>query len=98
MTRTQQNALVAFAVVAAVAVTLMPDAAHAQAAGGGGGQLDDVIQWVVTNIGRAMINVGVIAIAILALCLRVSIGVVVFVACGGLILANYATIAGMFPI
>ena len=54
------------AVMAATfALVLATDPAFAQiGTGGGGGQLSQLIQWVITNIVRVAISAGVIGVAI----------------------------------
>jgi hypothetical protein len=72
---------------------LLPDLAQAQA---GGGQAQGLLNWVVTNIGRPMLNAGILLVAFFLLCARISLGVVGLVAAGGLVFANYAAIAAFF--
>ena len=87
------------ALVALAVFLLSPDLALAQAGGGGGGgQLAGLLQWVVTNIVVIALNAGILAIALLLMFLRVNFGIIAGVAAGGLIAANYATIAGFFGI
>jgi hypothetical protein len=78
-------------------IVLMPELAHAQAVTGGG-QLSALLQWVVTNVVRVGINAAVLGVAITLLMFRFSYVFVGFVAVGGLVAANYASIAGMFGI
>ncbi|UEM08122.1 hypothetical protein JL101_035590 (plasmid) [Skermanella rosea] len=82
------------AAVLATVILLMPELAHAQA--GGGGQAQSLLNWVVTTIGRPMLNAGILLVAFFLLCARVSLGIVGLVAAGGLVFANYAQIAGFF--
>ena len=91
MTSAGQRTVLALIILAAALV--LPDLAHAQA---GGGQAQSLLQWVVTNIGRPMLNAGILLVAFLLLCARVSLGVVGLVAAGGLVFANYAQIAAFF--
>lgn len=58
--------------------------------------LEGLLAWVVTTVGRPMLSAGVIFVAFLMLCARVSLGVIGLVAVGGLALANYQVIAGFF--
>ena len=88
------NAVLVAAIVLAVAVAMVPDLAHAQAAGAG--QADGLISWIVTTIGRPLLNGGILLVAFFLLCCRVSLGVVGMVAAGGLVFANYAQIASFF--
>lgn len=84
---------------AAVVLVLAADPAFAQIGpGGSGGQLSQLIQWVITNIVRVAISAGVIGVAIALLMFRFNFATVAMVAVGGLIAANYATIAGFFGI
>jgi hypothetical protein len=90
------NAVAITAVVLAVTITLMPELAHAQGGAAGAGQAQSLITWVVSSIGRPMLNAGIIFVAFCLLCARVSLGVVGMVAAGGLLFANYASVAGFF--
>ncbi|WP_426960349.1 TrbC/VirB2 family protein [Muricoccus radiodurans] len=93
------NKSVAVAASAALAVVLVASPAFAQVIGGGGsGQLSSLIQWVITNIVRVAISAGVIGVAIALLMFRFNFATVAMVAIGGLIAANYSTIAGFFGI
>lgn len=78
----------------AVAVAFTPELAHAQA--GGAGQLGSLVSWAVTNIVQVLLNVGVLAVAGMMLLMRFSWPPIAMVAIGGLIFANYSSIAGMF--
>lgn len=78
----------------AVAVAFTPELAHAQA--GGAGQLGSLVSWAVTNVVQVLLNVGVLVIAAMMLLMRVNLGAVAMVAIGGLIFANYTTLAGLF--
>lgn len=82
------------ALVTVILVALDADPAHAQAAGAG--QAQSLITWVVQSIGRPMLNGGILLVAFFLLCARVSLGTVAMVAAGGLVFANYASIAGFF--
>jgi hypothetical protein len=88
------NAVLAVAVVLAVAATMAPDLAFAQA--GGSGQAQGLLNWVVQSIGRPMLNGGILLVAFFLLCARVGLGTVGMVAAGGLVFANYEQIAGFF--
>ncbi|WP_424138819.1 TrbC/VirB2 family protein [Roseomonas chloroacetimidivorans] len=88
----------ALAAVATLVLVSASEPAFAQIAGGGSGQLSSLIQWVITNIVRVAISAGVIGVAIALLMFRFSFATVAMVAVGGLIAANYATIAGFFGI
>ncbi|MBB5696060.1 TrbC/VirB2 family protein [Muricoccus pecuniae] len=93
------NRTLAIAALAVLALTVAAEPAFAQIGGGGGsGQLTQLIQWVITNIVRVAISAGVIGVAIALLMFRFSFATVAMVAVGGLIAANYATIAGFFGI
>lgn len=65
----------AFAAVTA-AVVLLPDLAHAQGVGGGGGAgiIDGVVQWFLTNVARGLVMLGIIAIAVFMFVQRFSPG------------------------
>lgn len=75
----------------ALALALVPMMAHAQTA-------DTIVQWFVTTYARGLINAGIIALAILFLLMRFSVGVVCAVAGGGLLFANRDAIAAMFGV
>lgn len=92
---TGRNAL---ALTALAGLLVLPDVALAQLGGGGGGQLNGLLQWFVSNIIVIALNAGILAIALLMMLLRVQFQFVAAVAVGGLIAANYTTIAGFFPI
>lgn len=90
------NAVTVTAIALAVTVALMPELAFAQGGGAGAGQAQSLIAWVVTSIGRPMLNGGVLFVAFCLLCARVSLGVVGMVAAGGLVFANYASVSAFF--
>lgn len=75
----------------ALALALVPVMAQAQTA-------DTIVQWFVTTYARGLINAGIIALAILFLLMRFSVGVVCAVAGGGLLFANRDAIAAMFGV
>lgn len=79
--------------ILAIALTfaLVPVLAHAQTA-------DTIVQWFVTTYARGLINAGIIALAILFLLMRFSVGIVCAVAGGGLLFANRDAVAGMFGV
>lgn len=77
--------------ILALTLALVPVFAHAQTA-------DTIVQWFVTTFGRGLINAGIIALAIMFLLMRFSVGVVCAVAGGGLLFANRDVIAGMFGV
>ncbi len=76
-----------------IAAIVVPELAHAQAAGG---QATGLLAWVTTNIGRPMLNAGILLIAFILLCARASLSVIGMVAAGGLTFANYAQISNFF--
>jgi hypothetical protein len=78
-------------VAVALALALVPAVAHAQTA-------DTIVQWFVTTYARGLINAGIIALAILFLLMRFSVGIVCAVAGGGLLFANRDAIAAMFGV
>ncbi|MBX9874066.1 MAG: hypothetical protein K2X84_04335 [Beijerinckiaceae bacterium] len=78
-------------VAVALALALVPAMAHAQTA-------DTIVQWFVTTYARGLINAGIIALAILFLLMRFSVGIVCAVAGGGLLFANRDAIAAMFGV
>lgn len=88
------------ALLAAVAVTLvaLPELAHAQGVGGGGGAgiIDSIVQWFMQNVAKGLVMLGIVAIAVLLFMQRFSAGVIASVVGGGLILANADAIAGFF--
>jgi type IV secretory pathway VirB2 component (pilin) len=84
-----------FAAVACAAV-LLPDLAQAQVGGGGGGVINSLTQWFMTNVARGLVMLGIIAVAIGLFVMRFSVSVIASVVGGGLILANADTIAGYF--
>ena len=96
----RSNNTLALVAMAALALVLMADPALAQIGGGAGGagQLGQLIQWVITNIVRVAISAGVIGVAIALLMFRFNFALVAMVAVGGLIAANYTTIAGFFGV
>ena len=61
-------------------------------------QLGQLIKRVITNIVRVAISAGVIGVAIALLMFRFNFALVAMVAVGGLIAANYTTIAGFFGV
>jgi hypothetical protein len=75
----------------ALALALVPAMAHAQTA-------DTIVQWFVTTYARGLINAGIIALAILFLLMRFSVGIVCAVAGGGLLFANRDAVAAMFGV
>lgn len=79
--------------ILAIALTfaLVPVLAQAQTA-------DTIVQWFVTTYARGLINAGIIALAILFLLMRFSVGIVCAVAGGGLLFANRDAVAGMFGV
>ncbi|GEO42619.1 hypothetical protein SAE02_67670 [Skermanella aerolata] len=89
---TNKQRIVTALAIAAV-ILILPELAHAQA---GGGQGQSLINWVVTTIGRPLLNAGILLVAFFLLCARVSLGIVGFVAAGGLVIANYQQISGFF--
>jgi len=89
MTSVEQRTVLAL-IILAVAL-LLPDLAQA-----GGGQAQSLLQWVVTTIGRPMLNAGILLVAFFLLCARVSLGIVGLVAAGGVVFANYQQISGFF--
>jgi hypothetical protein len=93
MTSNKLNNAVALTVLAlAVAVTLMPDLAFAQ------GQGQAVVDYAYTEYAVPMLNAGVIAAAVLMFFLRFSFSTIGTVAAGGLTLANYDAITGLFGV
>jgi hypothetical protein len=91
MTSRQRTIAVTAAITAVI--LLLPQLAHAQA---GTGQAQSLLQWVVTTIGRPMLNAGILLVAFFLLCARVSLGIIGLVAAGGLVFANYQQISGFF--
>jgi type IV secretory pathway VirB2 component (pilin) len=74
--------------------------AFAQVAGGGGntGLLSQVINWFVTNIAEGLIAAGVIFVGCLLLFGRHTLAGIAVMVIGALVIANYATLAGLFGI
>jgi type IV secretory pathway VirB2 component (pilin) len=92
---TNQRLRLAAVVLCLAAMTAAP--AHAQIAlGSGGGLLGPVIQWFTSNIAGGLITIGVLAIGVLLLFLRFSIGFVGMMVIGALIMTHYQTIVGLF--
>lgn len=87
---------VALFTIAALAVLLLPDLAHAQVGGGGSGVVTSLTQWFMTNVARGLVMLGIIAVAIGLFVMRFSVGTIASVVAGGLLLANADTIAGYF--
>lgn len=79
---------------------LVADTAFAQAVGGGGngGLLSTIIQWISTNLLQGIIMIGVIVIGCMMIAGRHTLGGVVVMVLGAIIIANYNTIAGLFQI
>lgn len=90
---TSRQRTIAATVVVVVVILLLPQVVHAQA---GAGQAQSLLQWVVTTIGRPMLNAGILLVAFFLLCARVSLGIIGLVAAGGLVFANYQQISGFF--
>lgn len=82
------------ALLAAIALTvaMLPDAAHAQMAGG---SIDGLVNWGVTSFGRPLLNAAVAVACVMLMLMRASLGMIALVAIGGFGLVNYQTIAGM---
>jgi hypothetical protein len=78
----------------AVSLVMVPELAYAQA--GGSGQAAGLIAWIVTNLGRPALYAGVLLIAFLLFGGRISLQVILCIAAGGLVMANYGAIAGFF--
>lgn len=87
------NQRIVTAIAIAAVILILPELAQAQA---GASQGQSLIDWVVTTIGRPLLNAGILLVAFFLLCARVSLGIVGFVAAGGLVIANYQQISGFF--
>jgi type IV secretory pathway VirB2 component (pilin) len=68
------------------------------AGGGGGGLMNQIITWVVTNIATGVIAAGVLLVGGLLIAGRHSLEAVIVMVIGGLVIANWQTIAGMFGV
>jgi hypothetical protein len=91
MNKLDPIAVTALVLVAALAV-LLPADAFAQ----GSGQINSVTTWAVSSIARPLINAGVVVVGALAVTGHLRWGIAVPLVVGGLIIANYQQIAGMF--
>lgn len=88
------------AIIVAILV-LWSDQAFAQIAGGGGaggGLLQTLIQWVITNIVQGLIAICVLVAGGLLMFGRHTLAALAVAAIGMLVIANYQTIAGFFPV
>ena len=88
------------ALLSVVAFTLLalPELAHAQGVGGGGGAgiVQGVIDFFIQNFARGLVMLGIIVVAVLLFAQRFSVVTIASVVGGGMILANADTIAGLF--
>lgn len=91
-------------IVVAIVLTILvlwSDQAIAQVVGGGGaggGLLTALIQWVVTNIVNGLIAICVLVAGGLLMFGRHTLAALAVAAIGMLVIANYQTIAGFFPV
>jgi type IV secretory pathway VirB2 component (pilin) len=83
----------------AIVFILVADAAFAQGIGGGnGGLLSAIIQWIATNLLQGIIMIGVIIIGCMMIAGRHTLGGIVVMVVGGIVIANYNAIASLFPV
>jgi type IV secretory pathway VirB2 component (pilin) len=84
--------------ILAAAFSVVAGTAHAQAAGGGGGLIQPIITWFMTNIGQGLIMIGVVVVGGMMIAGRHTLAGVAVMVIGALIFANYQTIAALIPI
>mgnify|MGYP007008290870 CR=1 FL=1 len=91
-TKTEElrNALVLVILFLALAFLILPEFAIAQ------GQGQAVLDYTYEEYARPMLNMAVVAAALTMFFLRFSFPVIGMVAAGGMTLANYQAIAGLF--
>lgn len=77
-----------------LAVLLAPDLAFAQ----GAGQLTSLTTWSLTSIISPLLSIGVLLIGAGMLFMQWNLKIIGIVALGGLIAANYSTLAGFFGV
>ena len=77
-----------------LALLLAPDLAFAQ----GAGQLTSLTTWSRTSIISPLLSIGVLLIGAGMLFMQWNLKIIGIVALGGLIAANYATLAGFFGV
>jgi hypothetical protein len=70
--------------------------AFAQAAGGG--LIQPIIQWVITNIVQGLIEGGILLVGCLLLFSRHTMAGVAVMVIGAIIISQYQTLAGLVPI
>lgn len=97
MTLTSQAKQAALLATVAVALIALPELAHAQGVGGGGGAgiIAGIVQWFMTNVAKGLVMLGIVAVAVMLFVMRFSVGIIASVVCGGLILANADALAGL---
>jgi type IV secretory pathway VirB2 component (pilin) len=90
---------ITFALALLMVMPFLVTPSYAQIAGGGGGGLmNQIITWVVTNIATGVIAAGVLLVGGLLIAGRHSLEAVIVMVIGGLVIANWQTIAGMFGV
>jgi type IV secretory pathway VirB2 component (pilin) len=82
--------------ILAAALSVVAGTAHAQAAGGG--LIQPIITWFMTNIGQGLIMIGVVVVGGMMIAGRHTLAGVAVMVIGALIFANYQTIAALIPI
>jgi type IV secretory pathway VirB2 component (pilin) len=83
----------------ALALILSAGAAYAQIAGaGGGGLLQQIIQWFVQNVVQGLIMAGVLFVGCLLLFGRHTLAGIAVMVIGALVISQYQAIAGLFGI
>jgi hypothetical protein len=84
------------AALAAAAVLLAPDLAHAQAVtGAAGGFIAPVIQWFMTNFIGGLIEIGVLVGGVILMFMRLHLAGLVTMIVGSLIVTNYQALAAL---
>ena len=84
--------------ILAAAFSVVTGTAHAQAAGGGGGLIQPIITWFMTNIGQGLIMIGVVVIGGMMIAGRHTLAGITIMVIGALIIANYTTSAALIPV
>ncbi len=86
----------AAAALAAAAVILAPDLAHAQAVtGANGGFIAPIIQWFMTNFIGGLIEIGVIVGGVILMFMRLHLAGLATMIVGSLIVTNYQALAAL---
>ncbi len=92
----QRTWSLAAAALAAAAVILAPDLAHAQAVtGANGGFIAPIIQWFMTNFIGGLIEIGVIVGGVILMFMRLHLAGLATMIVGSLIVTNYQALAAL---